>query len=113
MVPPGHRRIRTFAAASGRRLLDDDHIMKAPVQLGRVAGVVAVDASADVRRAVSVFASHPVRRLPVVDGHDVVGMLTVDDLLVAFGHEINELTTGITAQLLFGHAEPAPPAVPA
>jgi CBS domain-containing protein len=73
-------------------------------------GVIAIDASADIRRAVSVFATHPVRRLPVVEGHTVVGMLTVDDLLVAFGHEINELTAGITAQLLFGHAEPPPPA---
>jgi hypothetical protein len=39
-------------------------------------------------------------------------MVTVDDLVVALSRMLGELTTGVAAQLLFGHAEPMPP-VPA
>jgi CBS domain-containing protein len=75
-------------------------------------GVVAIDADADAQRAIAIFASHPFRRLPVVDGAHVIGMVTVDDLVVTVGRMLGELTTGVTAQLLFGHAESSPP-VPA
>jgi len=74
-------------------------------------GLVAVDADADVQRAIAIFASHAFRRLPVVEGATVIGMVTVDDLVVALGRMFAELTTGVTAQLLFGHAEPSPPVV--
>jgi CBS domain-containing protein len=75
-------------------------------------GIVAIDATADLQHAVAVFNSHPFRRLPVVDGSQIVGMITVDDLVVACSRTLADLTTGITAQLLFGHAEAKPP-VPA
>ena len=75
-------------------------------------GVVVLDADADVRSAIATFASHPFRRAPVVDGATIVGMVTVDDLVVALSRMLGELTTGVAAQLLFGHAEPTPP-VPA
>lgn len=75
-------------------------------------GIVAIDAGADVQHAVAIFNNHPFRRLPVVDGTHIIGMITVDDLVVACSRALAELTTGVTAQLLFGHAEPKPP-VPA
>jgi CBS domain-containing protein len=75
-------------------------------------GIVAIDATSDLNHAVAVFNTHAFRRLPVVDGAHIVGMITVDDLVVAFSRTLGELTTGITAQLLFGHPEPKPP-VPA
>ncbi len=75
-------------------------------------GIVAIDATADVNQAIAVFNTHAFRRLPVVDGAHIIGMITVDDLVVAFSRTLAELTTGITAQLLFGHPEPRPP-VPA
>ena len=75
-------------------------------------GIVAIDATADVQHAIAVFNHHPFRRLPVVDGADIVGMVTVDDLVVAISRALADLTTGVTAQLLFGHAEAKPP-VPA
>jgi CBS domain-containing protein len=75
-------------------------------------GVVVLDADADVRGAIAMFASHPFRRAPVVDGARMVGMVTVDDLVVVVSRMLGELTTGVAAQLLFGHAESTPP-VPA
>jgi CBS domain-containing protein len=73
-------------------------------------GVVAIDADDDERRAVAIFASHPFRRLPVVEEGRMIGMITVDDLTVVLTRTLDELTTGVTAQLLFGHPEPGPPA---
>jgi CBS domain-containing protein len=85
---------------------------------GRVDGVmstdvVAVDADDDVRDVVKTFGHHAVRRLPVVTGQRVTGVVTIDDLLVAVHDELADLTKGVTAQLLFphGHDEPARPAV--
>ena len=74
--------------------------------------IIAIDASADIRDAVRAFGHHAVRRLPVLNGGQIVGILTIDDLLVAYASELNELTRGVTAQLLFPHAldHPPPPA---
>jgi CBS domain-containing protein len=71
--------------------------------------VVAVDVDSDVRDVIRTFGHHAVRRLPVVRGRHVVGLVTVDDLLVAMTDEIGLLTRGITAQLLFPHASDEPP----
>jgi CBS domain-containing protein len=71
-------------------------------------GVICVDAEADIHDAVHLFATHPVRRLPVVSGAELVGMLTVDDLLVDLSGDLANLVRGVTAQVLFGHAEPEP-----
>ncbi len=82
-------------------------------------GLVAIDADADVRDAVAIFASHAVRRLPVVSHDRVVGVVTVDDLVVALtadvadrSQELAEVTRGLVAQIMFPHAgrEPAKPA---
>jgi signal-transduction protein with cAMP-binding, CBS, and nucleotidyltransferase domain len=75
-------------------------------------GVICVDADADVHEAVHLFATHPVRRLPVVSGAELVGMLTVDDLLVDLSGDLANLVRGVTAQVLYGHAEQEP-ALPA
>lgn len=74
-------------------------------------GVVTVDASADVGDAYRAVSGHGVRRLPVMDGHQVVGMLTVDDLLVRAVTELGHLARPVVGELAFGH-HPAPaPAV--
>lgn len=75
-------------------------------------GVVCIDADADLHDALMTFSKFPFRRLPVVDGTTLVGMVTVDDLLVDLASDLANLTKGITAQVLFGHPEPVPP-VPA
>ena len=71
--------------------------------------VVAVDADADVSDAMAAFGHHAVRRLPVVRGADVVGLLSLDDLVAAMVGQFGELTHGLTAQLMFPHRAPIAP----
>lgn len=75
--------------------------------------VVAIDAEADVRDAMKAFGHHAVRRLPVVQGSQVVGLLSLDDLMAAMANQFGELTHGLTAQLMYPHGadEPSPPAM--
>lgn len=69
--------------------------------------LVTVDAEADVREAYRVLGEHGVRRLPVVDGDTVVGMLTVDDLLLVLTADLDRLVHPVVGELAFGH-HPAP-----
>jgi signal-transduction protein with cAMP-binding, CBS, and nucleotidyltransferase domain len=73
--------------------------------------VVAVEGSSDIREAMRAFSHHAVRRLPVITAGRVMGMLTVDDVVVALSQQFSEVTRGVTAQLLFPHGldEPEPP----
>jgi CBS domain-containing protein len=74
--------------------------------------IVSVDADADVRQAFRTLGTHGVRRLPVMDGDGVVGMITVDDLLVALATDLERLVHPLIGELVFGH-HPAPvPAIP-
>ena len=72
-------------------------------------GVVCVDAEAELAKVASVLAAHPFRRVPVVEQDRMVGMVTLDDLIVRLANDLHSVTTGVAAQLLFGHAEPRPP----
>jgi CBS domain-containing protein len=81
--------------------------------------VVSIDAGDDIRQAYKLFASYPFRRLPVVDGEEFVGMLTVDDLLVyltcsleSLAGELGELTHSVSTQLTMARPAPSLP-VPA
>jgi signal-transduction protein with cAMP-binding, CBS, and nucleotidyltransferase domain len=73
-------------------------------------GVTCLDADADLHDAVRLFATHPIRRLPLVAGDRMVGMLTVDDLLVDLSSDLSNVVRGLTAQVLFGHPEAKVPA---
>jgi CBS domain-containing protein len=73
-------------------------------------GVICLDADADLHDAVRLFATHPIRRLPLVEQDRMVGMLTVDDLLVDLAGDLGNVVRGLTAQVLFGHPEPKGPA---
>jgi CBS domain-containing protein len=66
-------------------------------------GVVAVDRHADVRDAIAAFHHHAVRRLPVVDGDAVVGLVSLDDLVAGLSKVFADVTHGLTAQLVFPH----------
>jgi CBS domain-containing protein len=51
--------------------------------------------------------SHHVRRIPIVDrGDKVLGMVTLDDLLMLLGQEMADLGQGVSGAL-FRHPEPA------
>jgi len=71
--------------------------------------VVTLDADADLEGAIAVFAEHPFRRLPVVDGDQAVGVLTVDDLLVDLANDLDRVLRPIAAQVLFAGPQPHAP----
>lgn len=68
--------------------------------------VITLGATTDVREAVRVFEHHAFRRLPLVDDGRMVGMLTVDDLLVDEVGDLSALVRAVTGQVIFGHPEP-------
>jgi CBS domain-containing protein len=74
-------------------------------------GVVCVGADDELHDVTAILSTHQFRRVPVVDDHGVVGMITLDDLIVRLASDLHEATKGVTAQLLFGRPEPQPPAV--
>lgn len=73
---------------------------------------MTIAADADMREAFRIFSGHPIRRLPVVDDDGaVVGVLSVDDFVVDLTADLADLVRPVTGQVLFGHPEPALPAV--
>lgn len=70
--------------------------------------IITADAGADLRSVMTVFRSHPIRRLPVMDGGTLVGMITLDDMMVDLSADLCDLTRAVTGQVIFGHPEPAP-----
>jgi CBS domain-containing protein len=74
-------------------------------------GVVCVAADAELNEVTAILRSHPFRRVPVVEEDRMIGMVTLDDLIVRLVHDLNDATKGVTAQLWFGHPEPQPPAM--
>lgn len=72
--------------------------------------VIAVEADSDLSEAIKAFAHHAVRRLPVLDGDKVCGLISIDDLMVATAQQLGELSRGVTAQIMFPHAADLAPA---
>jgi CBS domain-containing protein len=72
-------------------------------------GVVCVDADAELSQVASILATYPIRRVPVIEGGRMVGMVTLDDLIVRLANDLHSVTAGVVAQLLFGHSEPQLP----
>jgi len=72
--------------------------------------IVTLGATADVREAVRIFSEHAFRRLPLVEEGRMVGMLTVDDLLMNVVSDLGNLVRPITGEVIFGHPEPTTPA---
>ena len=75
-------------------------------------GLVGIDADEDLRQAIQLFSHHAIRRLPVVEGDEIRGMITLDDVVIDLAHDLEEATKPLAAQVLFGHPEAKPP-VPA
>ena len=101
---------------------DRDIVMRAVARRlspdARIDAVMSTDlltlaSDADVRDAFAVFDAHAIRRLPLVDGDRLVGMVSTDDLFVDLICDLGRLVRPVTGQVLFGHPEPSPPAVPA
>jgi CBS domain-containing protein len=75
-------------------------------------GLVGIDADEDLRQAIQLFSHHAIRRLPIVEGDEIRGMITLDDVVIDLAHDLEEATKPLAAQVLFGHPEAKPP-VPA
>lgn len=73
--------------------------------------IVTVDADADVHEAYRILGSHGVRGLPVISGNEIVGMLTVDDLIVGIATDLDRLVQPVVGELIFGHHPSPVPAV--
>lgn len=71
--------------------------------------LVTLPANADIEEAVAVFDRHPFRRLPLLKDGRVVGMVTVDDLVVDAVADFTRLLRPVLGQVLFGHPEPKAP----
>jgi CBS domain-containing protein len=81
---------------------------EAPVDAVMSAQVVTVDADADLQVAYLTFRRTGVRRLPVLDGGRVVGVLTVDDLFLDVFRRLADLLGPVTWSVL--QEPPGPPA---
>lgn len=81
----------------------------------RIDGVMSADlrtlpADADLRDVLVLFKSTALRRIPLVEDDRVVGMLTVDDLLVDLAAGLSGLVRPVTHQVVFGRPQPKVPA---
>jgi len=75
--------------------------------------LVALDGDAEVEDVMHAFRQHAVRRVPVVDGDRVVGIVSLDDMVVSVASEIADVSKVLAAQIMFPHAgDEAPPPVP-
>ncbi|MFD8388708.1 CBS domain-containing protein [Streptomyces sp. NPDC059680] len=71
------------------------------------AGVVTVDAADDVQTVYRTFRRIGVRRLPVLDGHRLVGVVTIDDLLLDVFRRLADLLGPVAWSVL--REPPGPP----
>jgi len=74
--------------------------------------LIALDDDADFEDLLHVFAHHAVRRIPVVHHDRVVGVVSLDDVLVSLAGNMGDVTTVLAGQIMFPHAADEPP-VPA
>ena len=72
-------------------------------------GVVALDADADADELFALYAREAVRRVPIVDGSQVVGMITLDDAIVSVSRNLTDLAGVLSTQITFPWARTAPP----
>lgn len=74
--------------------------------------VVTIDGDSDIADAYRLFKEHALRRLPVTDSGRVLGMVTVDDLLVELTRRLSELTRPVFAEVTHPQHDSPVPATP-
>ncbi len=79
-----------------------DSVMSAPV--------VTIDADTDLHEAYALFSTHCLRRLAVMREGTLVGMITVDDLLIDLADDFAHLARPVTAETIFGQRDAPVPA---
>ncbi len=68
--------------------------------------LITLDAGASLERAYEIFRANAIRRLPIVKSGHMVGMITVDDLLIDAVGNLGDLVRPITGETVFAHREP-------
>jgi CBS domain-containing protein len=67
-------------------------------------GVIALDIDHDLEDLVHVFRDHAVRRIPIVDQDRVVGVVSLDDIMVLVADELSTVSKVLAGQIMFPHA---------
>ena len=75
---------------------------------GRIDGVmttdvVTVSGYADAHDAYELLRTHAIRRLPLLADGRLIGLISVDDLLICLAADLANLARPVTGELLFGH----------
>ena len=79
-----------------------------PVESVMTTGVVTVDADHDAHELYAVLRSHALRRLPVMHDAKLIGMISVDDLIIHLAADLSDLARPITGEVLFAQRDMAP-----
>lgn len=72
-------------------------------------GVIALDADEEAEELFGVFSRYAIRRIPIVEGAAVVGMVTLDDAMVSTVGMLSDVVGTLAAQIAFPFARDEPP----
>jgi CBS domain-containing protein len=75
-------------------------------------GIIALDVHRDLEDLVQVFRAHAVRCVPIVDHDRVVGLVSLDDVMVLVADELSTVSKVLAAQIMFPHATTEPTPLP-
>jgi CBS domain-containing protein len=67
-------------------------------------GLIALDAGHQLEDLLHVFRDHAVRRVPIVDHDRVVGIVSVDDIMVFVAEQLSDVSKVLAGQIMFPHA---------
>jgi CBS domain-containing protein len=67
-------------------------------------GLIALDAGHDLDDLLHVFRDHAIRRSPIVDHARVVGIVSLDDILVLVAEQLAGVSKVLAGQIMFPHA---------
>lgn len=67
-------------------------------------GLIALDVGGDFDDLFHVFRDHAIRRVPVVDHDRVVGIISLDDVMVSVSEQLGVVSKVLAAQIMFPHA---------
>jgi CBS domain-containing protein len=82
------------------RVLADERPLSEPVRDHVSRPLVTGEPEMDLEEAAALMVQHRIRRLPVVEGDDLVGIVTLDDIAVRTGHL--EVAQRMTAEVIEG-----------
>jgi CBS domain-containing protein len=67
-------------------------------------GLIALDVGHDLEDLLHVFRDHAIRRVPIVDHDRVVGIVSIDDILVFVAEQLSGVSKVLAGQIMFPHA---------